>query len=951
MIIVACAALCGFAAIAAVEPQVDDQGNMTFTVAEGAAETYAGAIAGDGITVVKKGTGALTLTGANTFTGELRIEEGTLTAAPTAHSGKPKLVVLNGATFESAGGGEAWGAAGMLSFESISIEGAGVNGNGAFVRSSGTSMRAAEQPPMTLTGDATINFKISHNPGAVSLNGCTLTKIGAGNWDAYKTGVVSSNLDRDGSYGKIVIEEGTLQVQQVAFTRGSAENILTFMAGTAFNMYPVSWGPKCPWNVKVEETATFNSRSEETANRALVCLSGPVEITGGILTLAHSYTNATWNFEGPVTAVDGGGIKAVSGITRFHGDVDLGSGTYTVAKPSSNIENAKVEFLGNFRQVTTADQTFLPQKGLTRFSGAEEVSIPGPIGYKWDKHDQGTTGRVEVVDVKWFHHPNVTYLSGTRAIPQTLYITNSVWSGASTIYAGNNYSVGIVEMVDSIVTNCFRAGGATSDNYQGASGAVYQKGGVFRAPTSTVTLGGSFGTGHGFYLNDGGIFSVEKEVYLGGFGYGAMYFNGGKSSFSQKITLARNYSTAKNAGAGVYWQMGGATNTLSNTVAMGNTDVTNGYALVAIEGTGTRCDLADNTLYHVARCPFTGILAVNAGAVFRAKEVRRYDKTATPVTGADFLISVDGGVLQPSSTTVWSSGVSLPDAVTVHAGGMTLNTEASGSFTWKMPLTSPTGKIVRAVALPADAAFETEHQGLYIAPPLVRIHGTGKGAAAVALFDKNTRRVTGIKVVAPGTGYDENTTATISTAAGNRIAPLSCAVTLADAPETGAGFTKTGPGSYSFDVANTYHGPTAVEEGSLIVNNAAGLPEGSSLRVAEEATIDLKNHNITVPELSGAGTVKVGGSLTVAEKLRLPTKKGECLAVDGPITLADGAEIVFDGDVADLDAETVNRLFTATSLTCAGSVTLSELPAFWKMNVGNKGIAVRRITGTTIVFR
>jgi len=947
MIIVACAALCGFAAMATIEPQVDEQGNMTFTVAEGAAETYADAIAGDGITVVKKGTGALTLTGENTFTGELRIEEGTLTAAPTAHSGKPKLVVLNGATFESAGGGgNGWFPDGVLPFESISIEGAGVNGNGAFVRSSGTSMRTAEQPPMTLTGDATVNFTISHNPGAVSLNGYTLTKIGAGNWDGYNNGVVSANLDRDGSYGKIVIKEGKLQLQYQAITLGSDKNVLTFMAGTAFNMYPVSWGPKCPWTVKVEGDATFTSLTDTTSNRALVCLSGPVEITGGLLTLAHSKPNATWNFEGPVTAADGGGIKAVSGITRFHGDVDLGTGTYAVAKPG----NARVEFLGNFKQSATAAQTFQPNFGATSFSGAEEVSISGPIGHQYDKYDQGTTGRVEVVDVEWFHHPNATYLSGSLALPQMLYITNSVWSGASTIYAGNNYSVGIVEMADSIVTNHFRAGGASGDNYQGTRGAVYQKGGVFRAPTSTVTLGASFGTGHGFYLNDGGIFSVENEVYLGGYGYGAMYFNGGKSSFSQKITLARNYSAAKTAGAGVYWQMGGATNSLS-TVAMGGDPVTNGYALVAIEGTGTRCDLAGNTLYHVARCPFTGILAVNAGAVFRAKEVRRYNKTATPVTGADFLISVDGGVLQPSSTAAWSSGVSLPDAVTVHEGGMTLNTEASGSFTWTMPLTSPTGKIVRAVALPTDAAFEAEHQGLYIAPPLVRIHGTGKGAAAVALFDKNTRRVTGIKVVAPGTGYDENTTATISTAAGNRIAPLSCAVTLADAPETGAGFTKTGLGSYSFDVANTYHGPTAVEEGSLIVNNAAGLPEGSSLRVAEEATIDLKNHNITVPELSGAGTVKVGGSLTVAEKLRLPTKKGECLAVDGPITLADGAEIVFDGDVADLDTETVNRLFTATSLTCAGSVTLSELPAFWKMNVGNKGITVRRITGTTIVFR
>ena len=65
----------------------------------------------------------------------------------------------------------------------------------------------------------------------------------------------------------------------------------------------------------------------------------------------------------------------------------------------------------------------------------------------------------------------------------------------------------------------------------------------------------------------------------------------------------------------------------------------------------------------------------------------------------------------------------------------------------------------------------------------------------------------------------------------------------------------------------------------------------------------------------------------------------------------DGAEIVFGGDVADLDAQTVNRLFSAASLTCAGAVRFSELPAFWRMNVSNKGITVRRIRGTAVVFR
>ena len=94
----------GFIAFA-IEPEKDSSGNLTFTVASGA-ETYSGIIEGSGITVTKKGTGSLTLTGANTFSGELIVEEGILTASPTAHKGKPALVVKNGATFVSDGGGD-----------------------------------------------------------------------------------------------------------------------------------------------------------------------------------------------------------------------------------------------------------------------------------------------------------------------------------------------------------------------------------------------------------------------------------------------------------------------------------------------------------------------------------------------------------------------------------------------------------------------------------------------------------------------------------------------------------------------------------------------------------------------------------------------------------------------------------------------------------------------------
>ena len=122
---------------AAVTPVVDEAtGNVTLHVESD--ETYAGVIAGEGITVTKTGAGTLTLSGANTFTGTLLVKEGMLVAAPANTAGKPALVVKNGASFKSAGGGSTWGA-NALNLASVTIEGAGVEGKGAFIRSGGTA--------------------------------------------------------------------------------------------------------------------------------------------------------------------------------------------------------------------------------------------------------------------------------------------------------------------------------------------------------------------------------------------------------------------------------------------------------------------------------------------------------------------------------------------------------------------------------------------------------------------------------------------------------------------------------------------------------------------------------------------------------------------------------------------------------------------------------------------
>lgn len=940
ILVVFCSFVSGIAAMA-IEPEKDASGNLTFTVASGA-ESYSGIIEGNGISVTKKGAGSLTLTGANTFTGQLIVEEGTLIASTTAHEGQPDLIVKNGATFVSDGGGETWV---KFPMSSIAIEGSGVDGQGAFVRKSGTSVRTSSAPPMSLTGDATVNFKIAHNPGAVSLNGYTLTKIGAKNWDACGSGVVSAKTDSADSFGKIIIAEGALQIQNAAFSNGSDKNVLVLKSGTALNMY--SLNKKCPWSIKVEGDVTFTAK-DESENKT-VCLGGDVEISGGVLKFDHSKANSIWRFDGSVKATDGASLSFVDGITRFYGDVDLGPGTYTVSASDSKLPDARVEFLGNFTSSATAEQSFWPKKGVTRFRGSKEVSIASPIGDRWDKYDISTTGRVEVVDVNWFYHPNVTYLSGTYEIPQTLYITNSVWRGASKIIVGNNYSVGRVEMYDSIVTNSMTVGGLYTGK-SGYVGGVLQYGGSVDMPKgAAVHIGGAKNRSHGYYEKHGGELSVGDSLYLGYFGYGVMNLHGGASTFA-KITMSGKYDVASaSSGSSVFYSNGGAYTYITELAFFKDATATNCESLMVLEGEGTKLRADTCTHYAASAVPSVAILAVNDGAEFNAGRTKR---DASNHDKSQWLYSVDGGTLACSwYGEYWGTGDFLQDSVIVHSGGLKLNTVAEGgTFEWKMPLVSPTGKIVSSIALPSDESFEAE-QGLYIAPPRVKISGSGTGAAAVALYDWKTRRVTGIKVVAPGSGYDENTKAYILNKSNGAVNPFECPVTLVDAPTTGNGFTKIGPGTYSFDVANTYHGPTTVAEGKLVVNNADGIPSGSSLRVESGATLDLKSHDITVPSLSGEGTVIAGGSLSVADSLTLPVKTAGKIVVDGQLTLGEGAKVVLDGDVETLDREVGTVLLSATSLVADKSLVLPALPEPWHISVGEKGITIRRMVGTVVILR
>lgn len=894
----------------AVTPEVDGSGNYTFTVDSGT-ETYASVISGSGITVTKKGAGILQLTAANTFNGTINIEAGTLKAAPAALTGKPDVNITSKARLDVSGnGGTAW----TTWLGNVTASGHGPDGQGAIWRLSGNVTDMKLMNSLTLAADTTIsnNYQFFVHNSTYNGNGHVLTKAGSGDWFVY--GNAGSMTPGEG--GRIRLSSGSWTVQTGPFFSGN-ESAALELAGASFISKGYNRWRTLPWTLDVTKgstisvTATAADGDKPYENR----FAGPVTMTADLTVSPNS--GYFVNFENTVTSADAD--LTVDGV-----------GTVVFKKPVTL--NATAGWKSTFR----------PKKGLSRFTGGEGHYFGGNI------YANPGAGNVEFVDAGYVSlssaNGNQTYVSGTFASPVRLSITNTVFASANrpTLVGNEGGYAGYMEIESgSVVTNTFYIGGL---NITGtAYGRVRQRGG-------SVATTGNFMVGNGprsqgFYDLAGGSFTMlsGSAGMIGHNGFGTFKQRGGEIANANSIKLG------KNGGGGVFHQTGGYSRTYLQ-FGDGTSDTGTGSSgLYAVEGVATT-NVAKEWVIFQPTNAYTGILAVNDGALFRAAKVYRDSSASAAGSLSYFGLSVNGGVLSPGGADTWSGewcvNAAAPNDVLVHGGGIVVEPESAGAYSFKFPLAAPTGKVVASVALPDSAAFLADNK--YMGPARVVISGAGRGAAAVAEFDEATRTITGIRVVAPGTDYDDSTTATITSSDGSTT--YVCAVTVADAPTTGAGLTLRGNGTLTLKAANTYKGPTSVEGGTLVFQHASGIPSGSDISVAAGATLDLNGIARTTPRLSGAGTI--AGSLTVTEGLSFAMQSNATMQVSGTVTLADGAEIVLTGSLDDLDKERRNVLLRAEGgIVRQGSLALPELPSQWKVSVTDTTVYANWSHGTIIFVR
>lgn len=253
--------------------------------------------------ITKQGTGNLTLGGANTYTGPVDIQAGSITAGSVDALGATSgVTIASGAQLDLAG--NALGNASRA--YDYTIEGDG-GGNGAITNSGGGLFSNAGIRNITLAGNASVGSTNGRmdiglangapNPnGVITGNGFTLTKVGSGQ--------VPMRGDASGSPINIVIAQGTTWAENTGNAFGGATGTLTVQNGAFAGTYG---NLTIATPVTLEGESTLYNQGGGTGT-----WTGPITLTGDA---QIGISNNSMVLEG---AISGSGI-----ITKGAGNLTL----------------------------------------------------------------------------------------------------------------------------------------------------------------------------------------------------------------------------------------------------------------------------------------------------------------------------------------------------------------------------------------------------------------------------------------------------------------------------------------------------------------------------------------------------------------------------------------------------------------------------------------------------
>ena len=940
-------------------------GEGTLAFGGGATQTLAGVISGAGV-LSKEGAGRLTLSGANTFTNTTVVSGGTLLVQNSAALGTAAAgtEVSNGATLDL--GGTLGANALNLGAESVTVSGAGVNGRGAIVNSSGTSQFNALRF-LTLAGDTTFGGEQSNgrwdvrntaSPATLTLNGFNLTKVGSN-----YVGLTGVNV-LPGA-GSIDVKEGWFTLEAGTAMNGGATNVLTVRGGAVFDIYNLS--TPVSWRLVMDDNARFYARSGNVTNQNI--WAGPVTLNGRVVfDAAGTYSDTV---SGNISGT-GSVVKTTANSTTYFTGTNTYSGTTTVSNGTlyANGSFSLPGYNASGKVTVTAGATLEVRAGdgVSGWSGAQFGSLQASAAFAANTAVLGVDTAVtnltvdsnirQALSLTKFGNNTLT-LAGTNTYSGTTRVTAGtlVFGGASSNTLGaisvNGGSAGAALVLNGPTllpsANTLTAGSASGDraavyittnvyayNYNlgtvsGAAGAVYHSGGTNACGAYLGIGSGASGqtTPYGYYRLTGGTLTVGTYFEIGTYGhavmdvFGGMVAPGGNSTFD--INRRSGYIGVLNVFGGTVRAPSG-----SNPLQMGRGDFYGPNARLNVFGAGVVDASIGSTskmldLNACTNAAVAGIVNLNNGGTLIANKV---SATRAGLT----LLNFNGGTLSAApGTSVGTAFLQGLAAAVVYSGGAAIDT-SNAYITVSQSLVAPTGYGVSAIPLRSAGAG-------YIGAPAVSITGgSGTGATAIATVDLSdgsptVGQVTGLTITSPGFGYLPSDSVNVTLLGGGYTAQAVTNSCVFAANSASGGLTKLGSGTLTLMGTNTYGGTTAVSNGVLRFGVRETLPAGTDIAVGD-GIIDLGGFSLTNRSIRVNGGSLINGSLasdsltkagTGTFTLAAPlTSLSPLSIVSGVLSLRSSQPGLYEGAVGGSFSTTSNNPCTSVRLgTFMGNTTSS----------------------------
>ncbi|CAN5527359.1 hypothetical protein BH11PLA2_BH11PLA2_45450 [soil metagenome] len=655
--------------------------NTALTVGDATDRSITSVIGGTGGSLVKIGTGKLTLTNTNTFSGVTNVNEGIVAISAAAALGATgatnNTIVANGATLEVSGA--------VTIAEPITINGDGTTTGFGALRHTGTSntiysgvvtlgsssrinntsatavftvgTSAVVGGGFDLTvgggGNTTISGSISSlGNGALSIDGGKLTLTATSTWAGAinVTGGATlqfSAITQVGGTGLITLDNGTLLNTQVIATGGNGSFLPSATAGSNRNVFLGNGGGTWLWN--------GGSGTALIIFGAVSTITGPGGLTtnsvnsDGVTKTAAISVSGAGTYSGP-THVTGGVLRVRSTANRFPVDTDLTVDTGAEFNP--NGVSQRVGSLSGGGNITLGSASFTVGNAVGKnttftgvISGTGRFTTTPPTGVSWT-NTQTLTG-----NSTYTNGSNFVTLVGTNG--GTLVLGNTTGSAlgtnTNTAATQNVNDGGILASVstsnDGITVTPLNILGTIAPGNIGATG---------RLTTGVLTVGAT------------GIFDADIKGTTAGFGptgYDQLVVNG-------TVTIA--------SGAKLNFNNTGLTSALGDSFTLIDNDGTDVI-------TGTFKDAANNDLLQNAlftadgqlfRISYTGgtgndVVVTRANAFDKYYVSPTFTATGTTVDGDNVIAGSQDAVVGTKAFSTIAAALAASqagDQIVINAG-------------------------------------------------------------------------------------------------------------------------------------------------------------------------------------------------------------------------------------------------------------------------------------------